>query len=151
MVRDYCIAECKKLSACSGHLIALLAIFFAIQNFYVDSKTLNNLPAIFQFYALLQKSILKYADYGCIRAMTIAYSIYFQIRQPLATNRHFCRSILKTNHIFLFEVSLPQASKQNETFLSHLQFFKMCEQWHQRNMALAHPSIKLSEMNFELK
>ena len=53
MVRDYCIAECKKLSACSGHLIALLAIFFAIENFYVDSKTLNNLPAIFQFYALL--------------------------------------------------------------------------------------------------
>ena len=37
MSRDYCIAKCKKFSACGG----LRAIFFGIQNIYVDSNPEN--------------------------------------------------------------------------------------------------------------
>ena len=37
MSRDYCIAKCKKFSACGG----LRAIFFGIQNIYVDSNLEN--------------------------------------------------------------------------------------------------------------
>ena len=38
MVRDYYIAKCKKSSACNGLLMDLWAIFFLIQNIYVDLK-----------------------------------------------------------------------------------------------------------------
>ena len=39
MVRDYCILKCKTFSAASGGLlVALCAIFFAIQNIYVNSN-----------------------------------------------------------------------------------------------------------------
>ena len=38
MGRDYCIAKCKTFSACGGLFMAFLAIFFAIQNIYVNSN-----------------------------------------------------------------------------------------------------------------
>ena len=38
MVRDYCIAKCKRFSACDELLMALRAILFAIQNIYVNSN-----------------------------------------------------------------------------------------------------------------
>ena len=36
MVEGYCISKCKKFSACDMFLIALWAIFFTIQNGYVN-------------------------------------------------------------------------------------------------------------------
>ena len=36
IVHDYCIVKCKKISACGRLLMTLLAIFFAIQNIYIN-------------------------------------------------------------------------------------------------------------------
>ena len=41
MVRDYCLAKCKRFSTCDGLLMALQAIFFAIQNRYVSSNSVS--------------------------------------------------------------------------------------------------------------
>ena len=38
MVRDYCIAKWKTFSTCGGHLMAHWAIFFVIQNIYINSN-----------------------------------------------------------------------------------------------------------------
>ena len=47
MVRDYCIVKCKKFSA--------RAIFFAIQNIYVNPN-----PALINFSSTLDKAITNY-------------------------------------------------------------------------------------------
>ena len=38
MVRDYCIAKCKKFSACSRLLVALWANYVAIKNIYPENN-----------------------------------------------------------------------------------------------------------------
>ena len=49
MVRDYCIAKCKKFSACGGVLMAPRVIFSAIQNIYINLDP-GNMFAILSFW-----------------------------------------------------------------------------------------------------
>ena len=46
MVCDYCIEKCKKFSPSTSLLIAIWAIFFAIQNIYVNPKSVHSQNSI---------------------------------------------------------------------------------------------------------
>ena len=60
MVRDYCIAKCKKFSTCSRLVMALWAIFFAIHNNNKLQHKCSFLETHFAMQVTIQKLLYHY-------------------------------------------------------------------------------------------
>ena len=60
MVRDYCIAKCKKFSTCSRLVMALWAIFFAIHNNNKFQHKCSFLETHFVMQVTIQKLLYHY-------------------------------------------------------------------------------------------